>query len=375
MGLRDKASKIDFASLPGSAAAVPVSAPVVPGAVQPAGDVKRPKTAPGAMMALAVEQRSELVQENDALKAQLGDLSERVRHSEMLEGELAEALDELKGWEGAKATRLIDPRLIARSRWANRHSMSFDTPEFLALKEEIRSAGGNVQPVKVRPLTGAEAGEGARYELVYGHRRHEACLQLGLPVLALVDNLDDTSLFVEMDRENRARANLAPWEQGVMYLRALEQGLFASNRKLAEAVGADLSNVGKALELARLPAFVLEAFASPLELQYRWAAPLRDALAADKQGVERRARKLASHSPKLKAAEVFARLLAGDVADEGSTVLPPETIAVDVRGKRAAAIRLAPGGAVVVNISPGQVDANRLGELRSLLERFLGGAQ
>lgn len=44
MGLKDKASKIDFASL------MPVAAPTP--------DVTKPKTAPGAMMALANDQRS-----------------------------------------------------------------------------------------------------------------------------------------------------------------------------------------------------------------------------------------------------------------------------------------------------------------------------
>jgi hypothetical protein len=30
------------------------------------------------------------------------------------------------------------------------------------------------------------AGDATRYEIVFGHRRHRACLELGLPVLAVL---------------------------------------------------------------------------------------------------------------------------------------------------------------------------------------------
>ena len=56
---------------------------------------------------------------------------------------------------------------------------------------------------------------------------HQASLDLGLPVLAVVDNLDDRR-FVKMDREI---------VDARMYLRALDQEPLP-NRKLADAVGA-----------------------------------------------------------------------------------------------------------------------------------------
>ena len=81
----------------------------------------------------------------------------------------------------------MDPRLIAPSRWANRHPDAFEGPEFEQLRREIEDAGGNVQPIKIRPITDGRTAEGgARYEIVFGHRRHRACLDLGLPVLAVV---------------------------------------------------------------------------------------------------------------------------------------------------------------------------------------------
>ncbi len=362
MGLKDKASKIDFASLPVGALA-PASAPeasTAPGG-SPTG-LTRPKTAPGMMMAAAVDQRSEILRENDELKAQVAELA-------TVASQASELRDELKAWDGAKATRLIDPQLITRSRWANRDPRHFATKEFDQLKAEIANAGGNVQPVKVRPLSKGVEGDPA-FELVFGHRRLEACSQLGLPVLAVVENLGDAALFVEMDRENRSRKDLSAWEQGCMYRRALQEGLFPSNRRLADAVGADLSNVGKALALAALPEEVVAAFPSPLELQFRWAKPLKDAWDADPEMVRNRAAELAGSATRPNAKAVFERLV-GVARVGGGTVPPPSSIDVTIGGKRAATVSLNARGGAQVAVEPGLLEAARLPEFAQLVERFL----
>lgn len=371
MTLKTKASKINFTSLPGSVA--PEGAPDQSSPVSPVD--RRPKTAPGVMMAFAADQRSELLEENQALKAKVGELGDQAGKADALRGQLVEALDELKGWDGAKATRLIDPKIVVRSQFANRHQLSFQGAEFAQLKHEIADAGGNVQPVKVRPV--ANAGEGAdaaKYELVFGHRRHQACMELGLPLLAVVDNLDDRALFVEMDRENRAREDLSPWEQGVMYRRALDLGLFPSNRKLAEAVGVDLTNLGKALALATLPEDVLTAFSSPLELQYRWATPLKDAISSDFDGVRARGRELSKVTPKLPAKDVFQRLVRAK-GEGGSTVLPPSSIDIQVAGKRAATVRMTGKGGATVTIEPGMLANGKAKALVEVLEKFFAAGK
>jgi ParB family chromosome partitioning protein len=287
MSLKNKAAKLDFSNLPGLA----------PDAEVPT----RPKTAPGAMMAFANEARSDLLRENEALQA-------RARQAEAVQGRLDEALNELRQWDGAKATRLIDPALIRPSRWANRHELNFSSPLFEKLKAEVADAGGNVQPIKVRPV----AEPAGSFEVVYGHRRLEACRQLGLPVLCLVDNIEDRALFVEMERENRGRKDLSAWEQGMMYRRALDAGLFPSLRQLASSIGMQPGNVSTALQIAALPDGVVQAFASPLDLQFRFVAPLKAALERDEAGVLERARALAAQTPRPGAREVLARLTGQD---------------------------------------------------------------
>ncbi|MFT3859528.1 MAG: ParB/RepB/Spo0J family partition protein [Aquabacterium sp.] len=343
MGLKDKASKINFAALGGT----------VP---SPATETKAAKTAPGELMAFANQQRSQLLQENEALKAQAA-------QAEALQRSLDETVSELRQWDGAKAARLLDPELIVRSRWANRHELNFSGPEFEALRAEIRSAGGNIQPIKVRPL-----GDG-RFEIVFGHRRHEACRLEGKPVLAMIDNLDDRAMFVEMDRENRARKNLSPYEQGLMYRNALNNKLFPNQKTLAHDTGADPSLVTKALYLADLPADVVAAFPSLLDIQFRYARPLAQALASHGKAVLTEARRIAQTSPRPEAKVVFERLM-GAAAEKMEPFHFPAPVAFEVAGRKVGSLTVGRNG-VALQLSHGVLQEQDIQALRQWVERLL----
>lgn len=205
-------------------------------------------------------------------------------------------------------TKQLDPQSIAPSRWANRHPSSYSDRPFEQLKREIASSGGNVQPIKVRKL------ERDRYEIVFGHRRHRACLELGLPVLAaIVPSMDDRALWQEMERENRARQDLSPFEQGKHYRAALDAGLYPSIRRMAEAVGVDVSQAAKMIRIADLPADVLAAFRSPCDIQVNWISKLQASVERDPDGIRKRARKLAgAASANRDPKDVFAALTTED---------------------------------------------------------------
>ncbi|NDY90263.1 ParB/RepB/Spo0J family partition protein [Ideonella livida] len=373
--LSSKAAKLDFSNLPGAlpsraGEAIPGLAlpnTTAPAPVAPSAPLAGPKTAPGALMAFANDARSSLLKENEELRAAAAE-------AEGLRSQLDEALVDLQQWEGAKAARWLDPKLVVRSRYANRDPRSFLGVDFEQLKAEIANAGGNVQPIKVRQV--AAEGGAERFELVYGHRRHQACLELGLPVLAMVDNLDDQALFVEMDRENRTRKDLSAWEQGKMYQRALDEGLFPSNRKLAEAVGVDLGNLGKALSLARLPAEVVGAFASPLDLQFRWSKLLNDALNTDREGVLRRAAALSHDRGALSGKEVLQRLLQDPVDLRGNGALyrttPSRSWAIELAGRGVATVQQSAEGDLRIDISGRAVEQRDVEALVQAVRLFVG---
>lgn len=210
----------------------------------------------------------------------------------------------LKVFDESQPTLLIEPSKIVHSLYANRLNDSFSGVDFEAFKKEISDSGGNVQPIKVRPVPGVDG----KFEVVFGHRRHKACSELGLKVLAVVAELDDRKLFAEMDRENRLRADLKPYEQGLMYKRALERGLFSSQRKLADELGVDQGNVSKAVALASLPSEVLCAFSSPLAIQFRWSTPIRVAYEKDPEGVVGKAKEIVAAEVKPDDEAVFLAL-------------------------------------------------------------------
>ncbi len=332
-------------------------------------DAAKAKTAPGSMLQFMTAQ------------------SAAVKEAELLR-------DRLASYDGALPVRQLDPATVRLSAWANRHADSYQDAAFHALKADIAAAGGNVQPIKVRPLKAPAGGvraadeEGvgrsnpllvtepnalqpsgaaARYEIVFGHRRHRACLELGLPVLAVVEDLGEQQLFEQMERENRARADLSAWEQGMMYARALDQGLYPSNRQLAQAIGRDLGDIGKALSLARLPLAVVQAFRSPLDLQYRWAKPLADAQQRDPDGLVARARGLKAQASQHSAKQVFDALV-DETGPVRARAVPD--IAIRVGGRQVAVVCSDERGHTLVRFAKGLGAEQRRG-LAAALETYL----
>lgn len=266
----------------------------------------------------------------------------------------------LKEFEGVLPVRVIEADLIVASKWANRTNESFASVSFLTLKNEIAQAGGNVQPIKVRPLVGSPD----RYEIIFGYRRHRACLDLGLPVLALVEQVNDKELFKEMDRENRDRLDLSPWEQGRMYQKSLREGLFSSLGELSKEIGIDKGNLSKALRLAELPDDVVNAFASPLDLQFRWAKLLNDAIQQSPDQVLTRAKRLSEDKKSKRSSKEVLDILLGVKSKECFEE------SVVVAGKPLAQIRV-DGDRVTVQFAKGALSQGKAKQLHSLLKEFL----
>lgn len=301
-----------------------------------------PRTSPGSMLAFMAEQSE-------------------------VHKEVVELRQRLEAFDGAAVVRRLDPATVGASKWANRDRAHFSTEAFANLKAEIDSAGGNIQPIKVRSVRGTSPGAPS-FEIVYGHRRHQACLELGLPVLALVeDGMKDAQLFIEMDRENREREDLSPWEQGVMYTRALDEGLFPSAKQLAAALGVDMGAVSKAKTLSALPQEVVAAFTSPLDLQFRWGKLLTDALQRDPEGVLERARSIAAQTPRPTSSEALKMLVQPKVAKARGT---GSAAWLDNQGKQVATMSTDRRGRVTVLVDG--LDETQQRRLVKLMDSFLG---
>jgi ParB family transcriptional regulator, chromosome partitioning protein len=178
----------------------------------------------------------------------------------------------------------LDPKRIRASTLANRaeRSLSIEDEDFARLKADIRAVG-NRTPIEVRTLQDVADFD---YEIVSGHRRHAACLQLahefdaGFPVRALLVDAakDPIELVKGMHRENFLRANPSPFEYGMLYSAAMRAQIFPTQADLALAVGSNPTSVSHHIQLVELPAEVLAAFGDPRAISLRWIKELSKAL-------------------------------------------------------------------------------------------------
>jgi ParB family chromosome partitioning protein len=167
-----------------------------------------------------------------------------------------------------------------------------------------------------------------------------------------------------MDRENRKREDLSPWEQGRMYRRALNEELFSSLGDLSKELGVDKGNLSKALKLADLPDDVVSAFPSPLELQFRWAKLLNDALQGDPEGVLARAKELTEDKGTRRTGkEVLESLL-------GVQAKTPTIQAIVVDGKPVAKVQI-DDDRVSVQFAKGVLGGEKTKQLYALLRDFM----
>lgn len=155
----------------------------------------------------------------------------------------------------------IDQFFCTAADWSELHA-----PGFERLKSSIQHTGGNLQPIKVRPLgvlmlrdvSELDRAQG-RYEIVFGHSRLLACLELGLPVLAISECMNDVEVAQQFSAEYLSGQGWRPWRMGDFINRAMAEGLFPSCRRAAETLGIDHSEFRTYQLMAEFPAPVRKA--------------------------------------------------------------------------------------------------------------------
>lgn len=165
----------------------------------------------------------------------------------------------------ARAVVDLDPHTIEEDGPQDR--LEEDSDEEARLVASIREHGQQV-PVLVRPHP--ERAE--RWRIVYGRRRVLAAREIGIPVKALVRDLDDHAAVLAQGQENTHRRDLSFIERAnfARQLRDLGYGRPA----IAEAVNVDKTLLSRFLSVAdRVPVAVIHAIgAAPMIGRERWLA-------------------------------------------------------------------------------------------------------
>jgi ParB family chromosome partitioning protein len=114
-----------------------------------------------------------------------------------------------------------------------------------------------------------------------------------------------------MDIENRQRKDISPYERGLSYARWLRSGYFKSQDDVARGLKVSSSQVSRLLKLARLPAVVVAAFKSPLEICESWGLDLAEMLddPCRRESTLQRARAIGALASRPPAREVYRQLI------------------------------------------------------------------
>jgi len=233
-----------------------------------------------------------------------------------LKGGLKARIEELEAQLASGEVVLqLDPKRIRATAFKNRHerSLSVEDEAFVKLKADIRAVGNRV-PIEVRTLSDVPDFE---FEIVSGHRRHAACLQLdselagGFQVRALVVDIasNPVELVKGMHRENFLREDPSPYEYGLLYAAAMNARIFPTQLALAEAVGSNPSSVSNHIQLVELPAEILAAFRDPRAISVRWVKDLGRAIKERPEHVLSVARDILSQDPPPSPDRVYAELV------------------------------------------------------------------
>ncbi|WP_390915590.1 plasmid partitioning protein RepB [Pseudosulfitobacter sp. SM2401] len=171
------------------------------------------------------------------------------------------------------AVQDIDAKLIDDAGVEDR--LGLDSHAQTQLRESLKTYGQQV-PVLLRP----HPTQTGRYEIVYGRRRLKALKDLGLPVKAMIRQLDDHDLIMAQGQENTARQDLSFIERA-SFAAQLDQ-MDYERQTIAAALSVDLPMVSRLLKVgAAFPLPFLRAIGSAPGIgRDRWIA-LAKALEVD----------------------------------------------------------------------------------------------
>ena len=204
------------------------------------------------------------------------------------------------------------------------------------LIDSIIAEGGQKVPAVVRRVNGDPAHD---FEVIAGTRRHWSISWLRahsypeMQFVAQIANLDDEAAFRLADLENRARKDVSDLERARNYAEALKAHYGNHLTRMAERLKVSKGWLSKMVKVAQIPDAVINAFASPADVQlkpaYALAQALDDKVAA--KAIQSAARDLAREQAARRdrgarpypAADVLRQLL--EASNDPADAAPPFT--------------------------------------------------
>src|ERR1700761_1713926 len=188
---------------------------------------------------------------------------------------------------GAVVSRAVEQVDPARCRlWSehNRDYAKLDETRCADLIESFKAQGRQEVPAIVRRVKGDPDFD---FEVICGARRHWTVSWLRahnyteFRFVVEVRDLTDEEAFRVSDLENRAREDLSDIERARDYLKALARHYGGKQKAMAERLKVSEAWLSRYLDLARLPAELVGAFADPHDLKIKHVSQLKPLLKPD----------------------------------------------------------------------------------------------
>lgn len=148
----------------------------------------------------------------------------------------------------------IDPKECEPWEYANRLSNEMgDMDELIQSIKENKQ----LQPALVRAHP--KPHDAIRYEIIFGRRRHEACLKLGIPFLVIrKQSLDIQQAIASQDAENKLRKGVSNYSNAILYKRLLNDGVFKTEKELAAKLGMAISSLNELMTYSKIPSDIVQ---------------------------------------------------------------------------------------------------------------------
>lgn len=218
---------------------------------------------------------------------------------------------------------LLDPARVRPWKGNARSYAHLTEQSCQELIDSLVAEGGQKVPAIVRRIEGDPDYD---YEVIAGTRRHWAISWLrahsypDMHFVAQIAQLDDEAAFRFADIENRARKDVSDLERARNYAEAIKSHYDNHLTRMSERLKLSKGWLSKMLKVATIPDGVIDAFASPADVQLKPAYALAQALddSAKSVAIRKEAVRLAKEQtirrengrPTIVAADVLKILLA-----------------------------------------------------------------
>lgn len=148
----------------------------------------------------------------------------------------------------------LDPKECEPWEYANRSE-----DEMGDIDELIKSIRENnqLQPALVR--THPAPHNGIKYQIIFGRRRHTACLKLGFKLLAIKkDSLSLQDAISCQNAENKYRQDVSNYSNAILYKKLLVNKAFKTEKELAEKIGISSSTLNDLMAYTKIPQEILD---------------------------------------------------------------------------------------------------------------------